>query len=379
MTTYLAPLEAVPAPGTLRQSWLALIDKCPHSGLLYLKHEDLKSHPMMRGIVGHATVERCIKACVEHGQPKVDQHHAKAVLMEVLMENPEWVVPVSDMDALRVMLTHFADGFECPPDPLVEQRFHLEINGRVISGTIDLLWVQDGVLHIRDWKFGFGLPAQDEVSGKDPSTGQQRGAKAVQLIIYTLLASDGHMVDGNGELVKLPGQFNKIDARFVYPFYTADDGLVERGLVIDRLELVEHRDWLRVLLNRAEAGFQTGQWPAIPGSHCARCPAPRECPIPAKLREIESISPYERDPSELGEELKFLLADVDRLRGSLKAYVEQFGPVAVGSDEEWSFKPVASSRLSKKGKELRERGEVVPATEWSSSTSTRFDLRKVDR
>lgn len=376
MTTYTAPLEVVQQPASLRQSWIRLFDRCPHSGLLYLKHDGgPKNHPMMRGIVFHATVERLAKACLENGESKVDHHHAKAVLQEVLMENPDWVVPVSDMDALRVMLFHWAEHFEVPPNALVEQKFHLTMEGYTVSGTIDICWVTDGTLHVRDYKAGLGLISQDDISSKD-AEGQPKGAKALQLIVYALLAADGMLVDENGEVSKIDGQFNTFDLRFVFPFFSNDDGLLERGLVMERHELIEHRDWLKVLLNRVTAGFATGQWPAIPGSHCSTCPAPQECPIPPTLRQMQGISPYERDPSELGEEAMFITEDRKRLIAALKGYAEQFGPIPVGSDLEWSHKKVESQRLTREGKAAQQAGLSVPADAYTTSTSTRFDLRK---
>lgn len=376
MTTYAAPLEVVQQPKTLRQSWIRLFDRCPHSGLLYLKHDGgPKNHPMMRGTVFHETVERLAKSCIANGESRVDHHHAKAVLQEVLMEHPEWVVPVSDMDALRVMLFHWAEHFTVPPDALVEQRFHLVVGDYTISGTLDICWPVGDTLVIKDYKAGLGLISQDDISSKD-AEGQPKGAKALQLIVYALLAADGMMVDENGEVSKLPGQFNEFQCDFVFPFFGGGDGLLERGLVMERHELIEHRDWLKVLLNRVTAGFQTGQWPAIPGSHCSTCPAPQECPIPATLRQMQGMSPYERDPSELGEELVFMDRDRKRLLASLKSYAEQFGPVPVGTDQEWSHKKVEARRLTKEGKAAQQAGESVPASAYTTSVSTRFGLHK---
>lgn len=376
MTTYAPPLEVVQQPATLRQSWLRLMDRCPHSGLLYLKHDGgPQNHPMFRGTAFHATVERLAKACIAHGESRVDHHHAKAVLQEVLMENPDWVVPVKDMDDLRVMLYRWSEHFEIPPNALVEQRFHLKAEGHTISGTVDLCWVEGETLHIRDWKAGRGIVSQDDIYAKD-ADGQPKGAKALQLIIYALLAADGMLVDENGELQgKLPGQVNRFDCRFVFPFFSGDDGLLERGVVLERHELIEHRDWLKVLLNRVTAAFHTGQWPAVMGSHCSTCPAPQECPIPLTLRQLQGISPYERDPTELGEELVFLTRDRERLMASLKGYVEQFGPIQVGADQEWSHVKVESKRLNKEGRAAQQAGEAVTAEMYQTSVSTRFGLR----
>lgn len=366
-------LPVIQEPKTLRQTWLRVFDRCPHSGYLYLKHGGgPESHPLFRGRAFHETVERATRACVEQGEDRIDQHTAKAILQEVLLEHEDWVIPASEMDDLRMMVFHWAEAFTCPPVPLVEQLFHLPFGEHVVSGTMDLAWVDGDTLHIRDYKTGRSLPAQDDISGKDPVTGRPKGAKAAQLIIYALLLMDGHAV---GRDWRLPGGVNRVDARLVFPFFSTDDGLVERGLIIDRLELVEHREWLTVLLNRADAAFSRGVWPAVPGSQCGECPAPQECPVPAVLRQNAGISPYERDPQELGEELLFMEQDTKRLRKELKAYAERFGPIPIGSDLELSFKRVDSKRMSKEGRERLDAGKPVPPGAYSTSTSTRFDIR----
>lgn len=369
------PVPVMEAPKTLRQTWLRTLDKCPHSAYLALKHDGgLDSHPLFRGRAFHETVERATRACLTNGEVTIDQHTVKAILQEVLLEHEDWVVPASEMDDLRMMVYHWAESFECPVGALVEQRFHLEAFGRVVSGTVDLCWVEGGTLHIRDYKTGRGLPPQDDVAGKDPDTGSPRGAKAAQLIIYALLICDGHPV---GSSWQLPGGVNRVDARLVFPFFNTDDGLVERGLVIERPELIEHREWLEVLLRRAEAGFDRGVWPAVPGSQCSVCPAPQECPVPAVLRQSQGISPYERDPGELAEEYLFLSMDASRMQKELKAYAEQHGPIPIGSDQELSHKRVDAKRLTKEGKERRDAGLPVRPGDYKESVSTRFDVRPV--
>lgn len=351
MTVYvdLPQLPVVTAPKTLRQTWLRTLDVCPHSAYLSLKHGGgVDSHPLFRGRAFHETVERATRACVTQGERRVDHHLVKAILQEVLTDHPDWVVPASEMDDLRMMLFHWADSFICPDSPLVEQLFHLEMDGMIVSGTVDLAWCEGDTLHIRDYKTGRAIPSQGEVSGKNPETGENMGAKSAQLIIYSLLMCDGRAVASDW----VPPSVNRIDARFIYPFFHYEEGLSERGLIIDRLELVEHRQWLAVLLNRAEAGFEQGVWPAVPGSQCGTCAAPMDCPVPALLRQTEGISPYERDASELAEDYLFMREDAKRRRKELKSYCEANGPIPIGSDLEISHKRV----------------ETVPP-------STRFDIR----
>lgn len=355
MTVYeqLPPVELVRRPKTYRQTFLRLADTCLYSAYLYAKHEGgVPSAPLLRGRVFHEVAERCAKACREHGETRVDPHHAKAILDEVLREFPEWGIPVADMDALRIMVHHFAENFVLPADALIEQLFHLRVGDSIVSGTVDLAWVEGDTLYLRDYKAGYGLVSQSDLASKDPETGEARGAKAFQLIVYCLLIADGWPVASDWIL---PPGVNRFDTAFVYPFFTDDGGMVQRGVVIDRLELVEHRSWLELLVNRVDKGFREGRWTATPGSHCSRCPSPQECPIPPYLRKQHGTSPFERDPSELAEEYLFMTADTKRLRGELKAYAERFGAIPIGSDQELSHK-----RMEDKN------GKV----------STRFDVRR---
>lgn len=376
----LPSVNGVPMPKTLRQTALRYADNCPRSGYLYWQNDGgTPSAPLYRGRAFHMMAERVTKTCLEHGEAGVDHHMVKAVLDEVLLENPEWVIPAKEMEPLRVMCQHFADHFRMPPSPpLVEQLFHLPVSGSVVSGTVDLAWAEGDTLFIRDYKASLGgIPSWDEIGSKDQD-GKLKGAKAFQLIVYSLLMADGlaqlkpHPIKGSD----LFGSINHFDVAFVYPYHTNDDGLLERGLVIDRMELIEHRSWLEKLVRRVEYGFHTGRWPAVPGSHCNICPSPQECPLPAHLRKIQGISPFERDPEELAEEWYFMQAELKRLQASLKGYAEHYGPISLGSDLELSFKRTDSNRMTKRGKELLAAGEPVPASEYQTSVSTRFDVRK---
>lgn len=333
------PKDAVIPPTNLRQSLLTLMDKCQGAGYLYVKHDGgLPSHPMFRGSVFHETVERCCRTMQQIGEVRIAPDDAKAVLAEVLEDHPEWVVPASEMDALRVMVHHWAESFEMPFGAQVEVPFKLQVGDKTVTGTIDLLWVAGDTLYIRDYKSGFGLYRQDEVSGKDGDDGEkkQRGARAAQLIIYTLGAADGVL-----EGFKVPPGVNRFDCAFVFPMWTSDTGMFERGVTIERPELIEHREWLHGLVRKSNARFVEGRYTVVPGSHCARCPSNTECPLPARTR---MGSPFERDPRAVAEDLYFMEQDSKTLKQELKAYCEQFGEIPVGIDVSLGFVPVSGKR-----------------------------------
>lgn len=358
-------------PKTLRQTALRYADTCPHAAYLYWKNDGgVPSSPLFRGRAFHAVAERVAKACVQHGEETIGHHDAKAILDEVLVEHPEWPVPAADMEPLRQMVFHLAETFRCPPSPLIEQLFHLDVSESTVSGTVDLAWCEDDILFLRDYKASLGgIPSWDDIAAKDDQ-GRLKGAKSFQLIVYALLIADGRPV---GTDWRLP-QVNFFDVAFVYPFHLAGDGegLLERGVRISRMELIEHRSWLNALIKRVEHGFTTGRWPAVPGSQCSICPAWHECPLPEAFRQG---SPMERDPSEVAEELLFLTRDAEQARKSLKEYGARYGAIPVGSDMELSHKRTDSRRMSKRGKELLAAGKPVPASEYTTSESLRFDFR----
>lgn len=341
------PKEPVTEPGTLRQSLLATMDKCQYAGYLAVKHRGgIPSHPLFRGRAFHEVVERACRTMAAHGEPRMAPDDVKAILSEVLADHPEWTVPAADMDVLRVMVHHWAETFVMPPMAVVEAPFRMELAGRTVTGTIDLLWVEGDTVFIRDYKAGFGLYAQDEVSGKDSETGRQRGARAAQLIIYSLLVADG-----KSEAFQLPKGVNRFDTAFVFPMFRNEHGLVHRGVTIERPELIEHREWLGGLVRTVADRFTTGRFNTVPGTHCSRCPANTECPLPARMR---MGSPFERDPREAAEDWLFMNRDAQQLKKELRAYVDVFGPIPVGVDQELAFIPVPKE----------------------NPTSSRFDLRK---
>lgn len=366
----LPPVNGIPRPKTLRQSVLRLADQCPRSAYLAWKLDGgPTSNAMFRGTVFHETAARITNTLIELGEQRIDQNDAKAILDEVLLEHPEWVVQASDMDMLRMMVWRFSECFRCPSAPLVEQLFHLAVRDSVVSGTVDLAWVDGDTLYLRDWKTGPGFSSHDDISGKD-ETGTAKGAKAFQLIVYTLLMADGKAIARDW---RLPGGVENFNVAFVYPYHQSGDGegMLERGVTITRPELIEHRAWLNTLIARVEHGFETGRWPAVPGDTCRVCPGRHECPLPAEYRKGIHVG---QDPSESAEEYMFMASDVDALRKDLKAVAAEQGPIPIGDTLELSHKRVDSRRMTKRGKELLEQGLPVPSEEYTTSESTKFGI-----
>lgn len=352
---------------TVRQSFLRAAASCPHSAWLS-RQVDVMSHPMCRGLVFHAFAEKAITTLRDHAEQTLDQGHAKAILLEAINEHPEWPVPAEEMDSLRIMVFHFAEHWIQPDRAVsVEVPLGMEVAGEMVTGRVDAMWLDGDTCHIRDWKAGFGLPAQDSISNK--VDGRPSGAKAFQLIVYALLAAE--------HLSALPGpQPTRYDCRFVYPMFATDDGLVTREAVIHKDDLVEHRAYLDALVKRVKHYEAQDDWPAVPGTHCAMCPAPKRCPIPADLRPVGSI--FEEGPEWLATKLWAAEKTVKELQGELREYIKDWGPVQVGDgDEEYALKQVTSSRTNAKAKQaLMDGARVDPDELFATSVATRFGKYK---
>lgn len=337
--------ENVPAkqraelPKTLRQTLLTTFDACQYSAYLSVVNDGLTpSHPLFRGRAFHDVVHRCTQAMLANGELTISPDDAKAVMLEVLDQNPDWVVPAYAQDELRVMVHRWATFFQLPsPHCVTEVPFRLACEGETVTGTIDLMWRDADTIHIRDYKAGWLVYTQADVAGKDD--GEVRGARAPQLITYAL-----GVADGEHELPFDVGGVNFFDCRFVFPMAGGDEGMLERYVTISRPELIEHREWLAGNVRKMAARFKAQRFTAVQGSHCNRCADRSACPLTSGA---SSTGPFERSPVEAAEDWWFLDQDSKRLWAELKTYVHQFGPIEFGKDQEIVMTSTASgSRLS---------------------------------
>jgi hypothetical protein len=181
--------------------------------------------------------------------------------------------------------------------------------------------------------------------------------------------------------------------------YEDDSGvkrLAERSTTIALDELENHRRWLEALIGKVDYAFDTAEWPAIPGSHCAECPAQTLCPIPAVLRGgvIDLDTGEVIGPIDSGATARRALALRDRLNHesgqlweAVKAWADQGNVIVVG-DQAYEFKPTETTSVRKsKGKNdwdgllaavehAAETGEDFNRDYWiKTTTSTRFQKR----
>jgi len=320
------------AVSSYRQTFLKLADTCPHSAKLYLEtggstdgnvnDGGIREAPLERGKAFHEFAERAIREMLHEGLTSLTLPHARSILNDVLAERDR-LVPLSDVELLRIAVSHFADDFVLPDaDVHFEERVSIDLGLVEVTGKIDLWWRDGQTIHIRDWKCGFGMPPPGSVASS--VDGMRRGAKAFQLVVYALAHEATYHEPGIGWY----------DCRFVYPLFV---GLPEREVIISHGELADHSRWLEGLVARTHDHAVSGDWPAMPGKHCQYCPAPQRCPIPDDLRPVDVIDLFEDGPVDYALKAWDLQRQLDRLKLTLNGHVKEYGPVPVGEDLQWSF------------------------------------------
>lgn len=397
-----------PHSGRFSMTLLSLGDRCMRAAYLSLLYGGgAPSHEMARGSLYHAFQERAMWTLIEREEPNlyagVEQElvaefeaannrapnvpeldaimaaarsavadHTAVIVDEVLREHPEWVVPQADVDDVREMAYHWAVGSDVRPDRVVglETKFLLRLpGGAVVSMKVDVLHADDqpDVLCVDDAKTSFHMLSAEEVERdyqlKLYAAGVAFG-RPVEKVACDVCRDfepqePGHEVQcdacgGRGHVEVLGDPLgdgvNFFRLRQVYPRYLGDDGLVRtsKPFVISRTDLHDFLADVERDVAKFEAAYESGRWDAVPGSHCAICPAWSECPLPEFLRiqpfDPEGNSPAERGYVESYEDAQLALMRADFYRAMANAEVKkarnwskQGGPVRVGADVVWEW------------------------------------------
>lgn len=362
------PLETAPErPEKLSQSSLSKLDTCPRSAYLYFRYGGgIGSAAMAAGSAFHAWAEKVIKHMAANDMSEFPPDVGRDWMSVVLSEHKELVVPESQHDALRQMCWNFCEAFVFFPSFLIacEEMWEAEVSGWKIRGRIDLAETEvSGVARVTDWKTSFHLPPQEEV------------AKGFQGRLYAFLIAQGAPEGQERELAPLA----RVSFSQVFPRYTDSETgeMISRGFEMDANELADFRRSLELLVERAEHGFETGEWPAQAGSHCSRCPAPVECPIPDHLNPHLPL-PDERSAQEAAS----LSMDFDRRRKALEAaqkeWVKENGSFMCG-DLECGFDLTESRTLDKEAldRALQSQEPVDVDELYKVRHASRFGKRKV--
>lgn len=362
--------ENIERPDSLRQSLLKKHDCCPRSAYLMRRYETA-SIPMDRGTAFHQTVERAIELMMEQGEPKIPGEVARELADAVMAERTDLVLPTREQDAVRLMAWNWAEGFLLDPKAVVgvEVPVELEVGGFTLTGTIDLLEAHGQTLYIHDWKTSLNIRKREEV---------QRGFQGQ---FYGLACLEGVHAE-----TKLPLGTGINDVWFyeTYPRYRDKDSgaLVAKEGSWTRSELHEFRISLERNVTVFERALETGDWPARSGSWCAECPAPTECPIPERLRQLDSIGSV-AEAEAMFEKKIALERDSRRVQSSLRGWADPNGPIYAGDYafdgqdqqtnevKDWDLLDLAINRSAEFGVPFKREDHIRP------KRSVRFAKRKL--
>lgn len=362
MTRHFEPVPPVDRPSRLSQTMLRHMDNCPRSGYLYLKHKGgPSSAPMDRGSAFHLFAERMVVELVARGEKSLfapaqdgdgggeDLSQAakdvasltQAMVEQVFEDHPEFVMPASERDAVRVMAYHLAVAFDVDPQSVVgiERAFELDLEcGWKIVGKVDLAALPTATRGlVDDYKTSLAVPSQEE------------HAQSFQAKLYALLLMYGRPVDGE----PFGSHLTHVTGRMIYPRAKPRETgkglrLVQREATWSRGQLDEFRMDVEALGRRVSDALGSGDWPAQAGSHCSECPAPRECPIPRELRNYQGTILEPEQASEAWEWAMRAKAAVAAVEKEVKAFAKAHGGVVVG-DQVFEWRVSESRRLRSVG------------------------------
>ena len=418
------------------------------------------SHQMERGTALHRVAERMGKEALETGEPTVPHELVREIVNEVVADPDILIAPseIDGLHVQAYHLAQ-ALAFDPETLVGIERKVVMEIGGWRIVGKIDVAWVVELTAGVRDYKTTMNLPDNSAWGPGITDDGKKRIRRFLfQALLYALLLKYGRPVsrcdtcegrgyaatdcgfcggkpvgdaatwldgkprpaaacprcgetsewcvdcDGAGEIIEdtpLAPRAEKFDVGEWYPAYMYEDDqgaqrLVERSTVIELPELENHRRWLEALVGKVDHAFESGEWPAVPGSHCNECPAQRLCPIPAVLRERafdpetgEVIVVDSNEAARAALALRDRLnADAAELWEQAKAWADQGNVIVVG-DQVYEFQPQTTKSVKKKGgnrtdwdgfleaiEHAASTGEPFPVEKWiKETTSTRFKKR----
>jgi hypothetical protein len=359
-------------PRRASQTMLRHADECPMSARLYSEAPRVESHPKARGTALHLVEEKRLRLLIEQGEsslyapghtqdphgnavPEDEQAAKRAVasfteqlVSEVRAEHPELHCTSADWDKVRLMAYHLAvaNPVDVSRVVAIERLFVLDVLGWEIVGKVDVASITGETGEVVDYKTSLSVPSQE------------RYEDSFQGKLYASLLVFGQPVSkvrdpktGEVSEVRHPGMGSRlgwVKTREIYPRYLHDDGtLSERSQTLTRTDLNDFRVDLGALVARVDEHTRTGDWPAVPGSHCFTCPDVSQCPLPAQHRgprgsqeglPVEVPAVTAENAAELGERWHFLDGHATAIKKALRAYSAESGePVRFGRDLVLSF------------------------------------------
>lgn len=340
------------------QTFLAHFDRCPTSARLYSEAGSIASHAKARGTAFHIAVERLLRTLIENEestlyapQPGEDEATAKRqvassteeIVAEVRRARPDLHCTSADWDRVRLMTFNFAvaNPIDVARVVAIERTFVLDVLGWEIRGKMDVVTSLGETGVVWDWKTSLAVPSQEQYED------------AFQAKLYGALLMFGYpltrLPDGTERRDTSMGTgLQWVEAHEAYPRYLREDGtLAERSYTLTRTDLTDFRQDLEALVARVDLAMRTGEWSAVPGSHCFTCPDVSSCPLPSQHRgprgsqeglPVDVPMPTRENVAEMGERWHFHEGQATALRKALKGWSAESGePVRFGRDLELSF------------------------------------------
>jgi hypothetical protein len=348
-------IEAVERPAGASQTLLSRLDVCPRSAYLGLKYRyGPSSHPMARGEVFHEFAERATRLLIDQGEPSMPGEVARDLQQAVIEERTDLVLPHREQDACRLMAWNWGEATVLDLESIVaiESTFQMELSGWTHRGRIDRAEVRGTRADIYDYKTSLNI------------TNQEDAERDFQLWDYGLLVAQGKIED---RPFGVADGINEFHLHLVFPRYTTEETgeLISRDVAVSRGQLGEFAFTVQRLLEILDHGLETGEWPAVSGSHCSECPCRPECPIPEQLHdllEIENLA----DAEAMAELWHQDNARVARMKRTLKAWAQEHGPIFYG-DYALDFK-------AQEKREIRDWPALLLAIDRTLSYGEPFDV-----
>jgi RecB family exonuclease len=378
--------ENVEAPGTVSATLMGHLNACRRSAYLYMRYRGgTQGHPLARGDAAHEVFERATKMMLESSEPHMPGDVVRDLATQVIADRVDLDLPVHEMDAIAAMAWNWGEATYLDLENIaaVETLMAVQVGGWTVRGRIDRGEIDGSTAYIDDYKTALSAPSQEAFE------------KQVQLPIYALLFAEGQVVSPEGEVLE-PEPMGKGLANFrvreVYPRIPKEDGtLFYRETWFDQAQIHDIRVRLEALLGRLEHGLQTAEWKATPGTHCKRCPAPSECPLPPNLRTFDDLDDQLHhqevitiETLEEASEYAQMEARVKALGGalhkSLKGFAEENDvSIPLGEDLELAFTTRESDRM--RDKEELKRAMDEAGLKWEDhfkpATTRNFGKRKI--
>ncbi len=324
-------------PATASQTLLAKMDTCHRSAALHLKYggEDRdksgertmgtwQGHQLIRGAIFHEAVRRAKRVLIDSEETSMPGEMVKEIAIGVINEHPELPLPEYEQDVIRVCAYNWGEATIIDPATIigVEEQFVWELKHGTITGKPDFMEITpQGTLRIRDYKTGLHMPSSDEL---------RNGRRSFQGKLYSGLALFGKP---EGEDFVLGEGIQQVEFSQEYPRLVNDETgeLLYRSVTFERNYLqADFRPTLESHLQKLDHAFKTGKWQAVQGTHCPECPAPSDCPLPARLRDLAPIETREQ-AEDAANRILIREREQRRDRKGLRGYAEQHDePIMVG-------------------------------------------------